>query len=258
MAETLPALSLHDSKELDKIIAGLEKEGIDTKEEVKQQQEGIRPRVPTVKIEHSKTGKHHFYLDQGTGDEAIIEFPNGSLDTVVIMAQHIRAWWPEDSEAKLPTCAAISDVPYVADPVHTSCRGCHKNGYPGDCKPKIRCLILLRHPETNEIGVAILNLPATSIKPWEDYVLNMGKWPLMAVNTQFSLEDKQNKDQGYRWAVIKAKATALADKDMRAQVKAIREQYASVFEAVHAEDYTDTGDRGNGVQEVVNNEDMPF
>ncbi len=228
---------------MESVMKELKDAGIDVADEIADQQSGVRPRVPQIKIEHSKNGKHAFFFDMGTGDDGIDEVPDAILNGVVVMSQHVRAWWPKDSEDKMPECAAIEETPYVEDPVSPVCKGCQYNGFPGECKPKVRVLMLTKHPKDGEIGVVVFNIPTTSIKKWDDYIWSLKRWPLMAINTQFTLEDKQT--ELFRYAIVIPKITGIADQELRDEVKKIREKYSEMFTQVGSEDFEDAGDHGS-------------
>lgn len=241
---------LVDQKEMDKVLAEMKKEGFDIDGEVADQQEGIRPVLPQIKLEHSGTGKHRMYLDLQTGDEGIIDVTDNILNAVVVINQHIRAWWDKDTEEKMPDCSSVEGIPNVKEPVNPTCQGCPKNGFPGDCKPKVRLLIITKHPVTDEAGPAVFNIPTTSIKNWDTYIRSLGRMPVMGVQTQFSLVDV--KKDPYRWATVAMRAAAGSDSTMRKEIKELREKMGEVFQQVHAEDFEDPGDKSKKI------DDLPF
>ena len=208
--------------------------------------QGFYVQPPRVRIEHSATGRHRMFIDNGESysEEAIdqVDLPNNELAGIVCYAQSIRAMWVE--QAPLPTCAAIDERPTVAEPVHPGCVGCPQNHLGSKCKPKVRLLVLTW--VNAEPTLVVFNLSPTSIKRWRNHVnkLARSKAPFTAVITRFNLQDTTK--NSYRWAEVAMDVDRVVSKEELRAALAIRDQYIQRFVEVDESDFSDPGDKAEG------------
>jgi hypothetical protein len=199
--------------------------------------------LPRIRIDHKDNGKHQMYIDLGESylDESTDEtlLPGNKISAVVFAEQYIRAYWKGD--AQTPTCSAINNKPIVHDPVSEQCHGCEQGAIGGDCKPKVRLLLL------SKIGGAvkplIFNLSPTSIKHWNLHKkkLQRSNLPVVAVNTTFCLKDV--KKNGYRWAEVDIGIDGIASKDDLGLAKQARNEMERIVSRIDEQDFNEPGDR---------------
>ena len=199
--------------------------------------------LPRIRIDHKDNGKHRMYIDLGDSylDESSDEgaLPGNMITAVVFAEQYIRAYWKDG--AQTPTCSAINDKPIVHEPINDRCQGCPEGIIGGNCKPKVRLLLL------SEIdGVVkplIFNLSPTSIKHWNLHKkkLQRSNLPVVAVNTTFSLNDV--KKNGYRWAEVSIGVDGIASKELLGVAKLARTEMEKIMHNIDDQDFSDPGDR---------------
>jgi len=199
--------------------------------------------LPRVRIEHNDVGRHRMFIDSGEtyldADTQVIEIPGNKLTAVVFAEQFIRAFWKEGAE--VPSCSAIDGIPIPQEPLAETCRQCEHGIIGGDCKPKMRLLMLA---EVNgEVRPLIMNLSPTSIKHWTTHKkkLTRSNLPVVAVNTTFELEDV--KRNNYRWAEVKIGMDGIAKKETLIIAKTARMEFEQLTRSISDADFSDVGDK---------------
>ena len=199
--------------------------------------------LPRVRIRHQDNGKHEMYIDYGDSylneESKEVMIKDNKLTAIVFAEQFIRAYWTDGLD--IPTCSAINDRVTVDKPLSESCKTCEHSDYGGDCKPKIRLLLLAEIQ--GEIQPLIFNLSPTSIKHWIAHKkkLQRSGLPVVAVNTTFELQDiKKTK---YRWAETKISMDGIASKEMLVKAKSAREQFERLTKQISDADFSDKGDK---------------
>ena len=202
--------------------------------------------LPRVRIEHKDNGRHRMYIDTGESyldaDTQEIKIPDNKLTAVVFAEQFIRALWNEGEE--LPACSAIDDHPITKEPLSDTCRHCEHGVIGGNCKPKVRLLLLA---EVNgEIRPLIINLSPTSIKHWTAHKKKLARsnLPVVAVNTTFELEDV--KRNNYRWAEISLNMNGIASKELLIIARTARTEFEALTKRITQSDFDDAGDKQAG------------
>jgi len=218
--------------------------GINAETELMQEADTDRPDIPRVMIEHRKNGRHRLYLDLGESyldqDHQELDLPGNRLEAIVISEQFIRSLWAE-GEAR-PVCSGINNQPNVENPVNFSCIGCRESVIgQGNCKPKVRLLILTRI--NGDIRAVGFNLPPTSIKHWIRHKNRTHRTnvPLVALNTVFTLEGVEK--NGYKWAEVTVSADGIADRELLMLAKQAREELRFFTEQIGQRDFSDPGDK---------------
>ena len=199
--------------------------------------------LPRVRIEHKDNGKHRMYIDSGESylddQSQEIEIPDNKLSAVVFATQSIRAFWKEGEE--IPACSAIDDVPVGQEAFAENCRHCDHGVIGGQCKPKVRLLLLAEI--NNEIKPFIMNLSPTSIKHWNAHKkkLQRSNLPVVAANTTFELEDV--KKGTYRWAEVHVGMNGIASKAMLIAARTARTELEEFTKHITPSDFDDAGDK---------------
>jgi hypothetical protein len=236
-------------------------------DEAKEQSKDVNIGIPSLRIEHSKSGKHRFYLEQDGG--ATEELDN-QIEAVVVQADPGRAWFEEGGEE--PRCAAIRNIPTVDEPFNSSCNGCPMNYFGSDCKPNWRMLLLL--PELSDKDgnptPAMFRLPVTSLKYWDGKpgvfrLLNSKGVSYRRVKLTAHLEDTSGK-AGSRYAVVKWSLTGVNDETMNSLVDEVKAQWDEREQQNARSDATpfdgDAGDDGSAEEAKAAQErkqsDLPF
>jgi hypothetical protein len=199
--------------------------------------------LPRVRIDHNDNGKHRMYIDLGDSyleDDANENALKGNQITAVVFAeQTIRAFWKDGTQS--PTCSAINNKPITREPISDECQSCDHGVIGGDCKPKIRLLLLSEID--GEAKPLIFNLSPTSIKHWNLHKkkLQRSNLPVVAVNTTFSLKDI--KKNGYRWAEVDIGIDGIASKEMLTLAKQARVELEKLVSRIDEQDFNEPGDR---------------
>jgi hypothetical protein len=201
--------------------------------------------LPRIRIDHKDNGQHRMYIDSGDSyldvDTAEINIPNNSLSAVVFAEQSIRAFWTHGKQT--PACSAINNLPIVSDPISGNCGACEQGVIGGDCKPKIRLLVLSKIGD--QVKPLIFNLSPTSIKHWNNHKKKLQRsiLPVVAMNTTFSLKDV--KRNGYRWAEVDIGIEGIASKEMLGLAKQARSEMEKIATKIDEQDFDDPGDRSS-------------
>jgi hypothetical protein len=199
--------------------------------------------LPRVRIEHKDNGRHRMYIDTGESylesDSQELNLPGNKLTAVVFAEQMIRSLWEKESE--IPLCSAIDDEPIGQDVLSDSCKHCEHGVIGGDCKPKVR-LLLLAEIDGN-VRPLIMNLSPTSIKHWNAHKkkLQRSNLPVVAVNTTFELEDV--KKRSYRWAEVKLAMDGIASKETLIIARTARTELEELTKRISDADFSDSGDK---------------
>ena len=226
------------------IQTALAEAGWDFEEEVQSLHVGTNHLdLPRIRIDHKDNGKHRMYIDLGDSylDESTDEstLPGNKITAVVFAEQYIRAYWKDG--AQTPTCSAINDKPIVHEPINERCQGCQEGIIGGNCKPKVRLLLLSEID--GEVKPLIFNMSPTSIKHWTLHKkkLQRSNLPVVAVNTTFSLNDV--KKNGYRWAEVSIGVDGIASKELLGVAKLARTEMEKIMHNIDDQDFSDPGDR---------------
>jgi hypothetical protein len=230
--------------EQSKVQQILSEAGWDYKEEV----EGLQVEtnsldLPRIRIDHKDNGQHRMYIDSGASyideDNTEDNIPGNILSAVVFAEQAIRAFWTHGKQT--PTCSAINNIPIVADPISGKCEICEQGVIGGECKPKVRLLVLCKIGD--QVKPIIFNLSPTSIKHWNNHKkkLQRSNLPVVAMNTVFSLKDV--KRNGYRWAEVDIGIDGIASKKMLGLAKQARVEMEKLISRIDEKDFNDPGDR---------------
>jgi hypothetical protein len=199
--------------------------------------------LPRVRIEHKENGHHRMYLDKGESyldsESQEIDIRGNKLTAVVFAEQFIRAYWQNGEE--VPVCSAIDDIPISDNPIAVSCKQCEFGVIGGECKPKIRLLMLLEID--GEAQPLIMNLSPTSIKHWNTHKrkLTRSNLPVVAVKTTFEIEDIRK--NGYRWAEVKLGMDGISSKEVLILAKAARTELDKFTDQISHRDFEDAGDK---------------
>jgi hypothetical protein len=205
--------------------------------------ESSRLELPRVRIEHKSNGKHRMYIDVGESylepNSQEVAVPGNKLTAVVFAEQFIRALWKEGEE--VPACSAIDDIPVGDETLSDSCKSCEHGAIGGECKPKVRLLLLT--DIGGEIKPLVINLSPTSIKHWQTHKkkLQRSNLPVVAMNTTFSLNDV--KKNGYRWAEVIIDVNGIASKELLSFAKQARIDLQRIMFNIDDQDFSDPGDR---------------
>ena len=223
-------------------LEALEIQDIDA--EIAEMTKEFQLQPPRVRIEHSTSGRHRMFIDQGesyaddTPDQ--IDLPKNTLTGIVCFAQTIRAMWAENEP--LPQCAAVDNKPTVTEPVHPSCSGCPESVIGnGKCKPKVRLLVLAFI--NGKPTLVVFPLSPTSIKRWRAHVskLARSKAPYTAIVTKFTLEDIQK--NSFRWAEVSMSVDRVVTQEELKAALSIRDQFDQQLKDVEDSDFDDPGDK---------------
>jgi len=153
--------------------------------------EGVEPALPEIKI-LSTAGL--FETPEGENPKEILG--------VIVASQRKNAWWEQDMETAgagtPPDCFSRNGItPHAENPVHTDCPTCPKNQFGSDgrgkaCKNTRMLSVLIG----DDMLPHVLKLPATSLKPWDKYMVELmnKKRHFATVQTSITLVKKQNKD----------------------------------------------------------------
>jgi len=147
---------------------------------------GIEPRLCKVEIIH----RAQMFRDVVTDDKF------SSFQGIIVHYQRFNSWWEGDFESgggnDQPDCASSDAIrPDQGDKLQAvTCAECPKNKFTGEggkeCKNSIRVHILRQ----GEILPIRLIVPATSIKPFEEYIsgLTTKGIPFQIAVTEFSID----------------------------------------------------------------------
>jgi hypothetical protein len=199
--------------------------------------------LPRIRIDHKDNGKHRMYIDLGESyldeDSDETRLPDNKITAVVFAEQYIRAYWKDGAQS--PTCSAINNKPIAHEPMSEQCQGCEQGVIGGNCKPKVRLLLL--GEIDGEVKPLIFNLSPTSIKHWNLHKkkLQRSHLPVVAVNTVFSLDDV--KKNGYRWAEVVIGIDGIASKEILGHAKQARTEMEKIVTRIDEQDFDDPGDR---------------
>lgn len=182
-----------------KALAEYGDEFADVIETSQEESDKTRAALPMAKVEHSKTGKHAFYIE--VGEDVIVDGLK-TLEGFVVAQNYMREFYTEDGDLiflEIDNDVRIS--PDDAKNPHT-----FEQVY-GKPKGKIR-LFLLVVGEDGKVERIKFKIPGTSIRNWQDAVrkLKRAKIPMIASKCVFTLEDV--KDNDYRYAKICPNFTA--------------------------------------------------
>ena len=199
--------------------------------------------IPVVRIEHSRSGQHKMFIETGESyldtKQGVFDIPNNTLTGTVIAEQEIRALWAPDQ--KYPQCSSINGIISSNTPEAESCKQCKHAVIGGDCKPKIRLLILSRI--SGEIRPLSFNLSPVSIKRWSNHKrkLKRSELPVVAASCVFTLEDIQR--NGFRYAEVKIDMDGLSDVGILKAAVVARNDYQKYISNVSHRDFSDPGDK---------------
>jgi len=123
-----------------------------------------------------------------------------SFRGVIIGVQRTRAYWEKDlsdgGNNQIPDCMSTDGINGSTFGNCTACSKSHfgVNKEPPECSEKILLYILL---EGNMMLPAVLQIPSTSIKEYQNYLMDTLKFgkALNMVVTEFSLVKAENKDK---------------------------------------------------------------
>ncbi|GBE30813.1 MAG TPA: hypothetical protein ENH10_00725 [Bacteroidetes bacterium] len=210
---------------------------IDVETEVATMVENIPPSLVRVRIDHSPSGRHRMFIDNGDSygvdQEDQVDVPNNVFTGIVVYSQTVSALWVEGEQ--IPRYSAI-DGKVTSRPgseIHAS-----------QAKDKARLFVLTFLDSKPQL--VVFNLSPTSIKHWRNHVqrLARSKAPAIAVVTRFSLDDIQR--NSYRWAEIKCSVERVVTQDELDIAMSLRDECRQTFGVIVESDFDDPGDRVSG------------
>jgi len=207
---------------------------IDIDTEVATMVENIPPSLVRVRIDHSPSGRHRMFIDNGESygvdQEDQVDVPNNIFSGIVVFSQTVSALWVEGEQ--IPRYSAI-------DGKVTSGAGSEINS--SNAKDEARLFVL-----TYLVGkpqLVVFNLSPTSIKHWRNHVqrLARSKAPAIAVITKFSLDDVQR--NSYRWAEVNCSVERVVSQEELDVAMSLRDECRQTFGVITDHDFDDPGDR---------------
>ena len=212
-------------------------DNIDIETEVTAMMENIPPSLVRVRIDHSPSGRHRMFIDNGESYDDIqedqVDVPDNLFSGIVVFSQTVSALWLEGEQ--IPRYSAI-------DGKVTS--GAGSEIHASQAKDKVR-LFILTYLETKP-KLVVFNLSPTSIKHWRNHLqrLARSKAPAIAVITRFSLSDVQR--NGYRWAEVQCSIDRVIAQQELDVAMQLREECRQAFGVIQEQDFDDPGDRVSG------------
>jgi len=221
-----------------------------------------RPALPMVKVDHSKTGKHSFYLQEG--DEITLEGQK-SFAGHIVAQNYMGEFYTEDGE--LIWLEIDGEIRVAPDDAKDPITFQQLYGRP---KGKVR-LFVVALDDNGEPRRFKMKIPGSSIRGWQDAVrsLQRAKLPMIISKCIFTLEDV--KDGDYRYAKIVPTFTkTLATKPILEEArrwKADLEHYkreADPVDAPVADNDSDPlglntpSEQANAPKPLSDDDDLPF
>jgi len=210
---------------------------IDIDTEVATMVENIPPTLVRVRIDHSPSGRHRMFIDNGESYDGSqddqVDVPNNVFTGIVVYSQTVSALWVEGEQ--IPRFSAI-------DGKVTS--GAGSEIHASQAKDKARLFVLTFTDSQPQL--VIFNLSPTSIKHWRNHVqrLARSKAPAIAVITRFSLDDMQR--NSYRWAEVQCSVERVVTQAELDIALTLRDECRQTFGVIVESDFDDPGDRVTG------------
>ena len=207
---------------------------IDIDTEVATMVENIPPSLVRVRVDHSPSGRHRMFIDNGESYDGSqddqVDVPNNVLTGIVVYSQTVSALWVEGEQ--IPRYSAI-------DGKVTS--GAGSEIHASQAKDKVRQCILTFTDSKPKL--VVFNLSPTSIKHWRNHVqrLARSRAPAIAVVTRFSLDDIQR--NSYRWAEVNCSVERVVTQDELDIAISLRDECRQTFGVITDHDFDDPGDR---------------
>jgi len=210
---------------------------IDINTEVATMVENIPPTLVRVRIDHSPSGRHRMFIDNGESydgsQDVQVDVPNNVFTGIVVYSQTVSALWVEGEN--VPRYSAI-------DGKVTS--GAGSEIHASQAKDKVRLFVLTFTDSKPQL--VVFNLSPTSIKHWRIHVqrLARSKAPAIAVITKFCLADVQR--NSFRWAEVKCSVKRVVTQEELDVAMALRDECRQTFGVIAESDFDDPGDRVTG------------
>jgi len=212
-------------------------DSIDIETEVAAMMENIPPSLVRVRIDHSPSGRHRMFIDNGESydenQEDQVDVPDNVFSGIVVFSQTVSALWVEGEQ--IPRYSAIDGKITSGDgSLHLA----------SQAKDKVR-LFILTYLETKP-QLVVFNLSPTSIKHWRNHLqrLARSKAPAIAVITRFSLNDIQR--NSYRWAEVNCSVERVVSQEELDIAMSLRNECRQTFGVIAESDFDDPGDRVTG------------
>jgi len=212
-------------------------DSIDIETEVAAMMENIPPSLVRVRIDHSPSGRHRMFIDNGESydenQEDQVDVPDNVFSGIVVFSQTVSALWVEGEQ--IPRYSAIDGKITSGDgSLHLA----------SQAKDKVR-LFILTYLETKP-QLVVFNLSPTSIKHWRNHLqrLARSKAPAIAIITRFGLSDVQR--NGYRWAEVQCSIDRVVTQQELDVAMQLREECLQAFGVIQEQDFDDPGDRVSG------------
>jgi hypothetical protein len=207
---------------------------IDVETEVATMVENIPPSLVRVRIDHSPSGRHRMFIDNGESYDGSqddqVDVPNNVFTGIVVFSQTVSALWVEGEQ--IPRYSAIDGkvTSGVGSEIHAS-----------QAKDKARLFVLTFLDSKPQL--VVFNLSPTSIKHWRTHVqrLARSKAPAIAVITKFNLDDVQR--NSYRWAEVNCSVERVVSQDELDVAMSLRDECRQTFGVIAESDFDDPGDR---------------
>jgi len=209
-------------------------DSIDIETEVATMMENIPPSLVRVRIDHSPSGRHRMFIDNGESydenQEDQVDVPDNVFSGIVVFSQTVSALWIEGEQ--VPRFSAI-------DGMVTS--GAGSEVHASQAKDKVRLFVLTFLDSKPQL--VVFNLSPTSIKHWRNHLQRLARSnaPAIAVITRFSLMDVQR--NGYRWAEVQCSIDRVVTQQELDVAMQLREECRQAFGVIQEQDFDDPGDR---------------
>jgi len=210
---------------------------IDIDTEVATMVENIPPSLIRVRIDHSPSGRHRMFIDNGESYDGSqddqIDVPNNVFTGIVVYSQTASALWIEGEQ--IPRYSAINGkvTSGAGSEIHAS-----------QAKDKVRLFVLTFLDSKPQL--VLFNLSPTSIKHWRNHVQRLARSnaPTIAVITKFSLDDIQR--NSYRWAEVNCGVQRVVSQEELDVAMSLRDECQQAFGVIQEQDFNDPGDRVSG------------